>query len=77
MARERRTLIAEIGLIPCPDGPPAPLSIEVRGDRAAMLALGSGSTSDATEALASRIKLIAGARNQLELLTCATCSSSA
>ena len=60
--RERiRSLVQEIRLVPSPVDPSAPLSVEVRGDLAALLALGSGSTQDAADALAKQFKLVAGA----------------
>ena len=61
-AREQiRALIEEIRLIPDPDDPKAPLGIEVRGELAAMLALGTGQDRPATEQLEKQIKLVAGA----------------
>ncbi len=61
-AREQvRALIDEVRLIPCPTDSSAPLTIEVRGALAAMLALGSGGSEAAASALASQFKLVAGA----------------
>ena len=63
-AREQvRALIDEVVMIPSPTDPNAPLGIEVRGALAAMLALGSGFNEAPSAALASQIKLVAGARN--------------
>jgi site-specific DNA recombinase len=62
VAREQiRSLIDEVRLIPSPTDPSAPLAIEVRGQLAAILALGSGSSEVAASALASQFKLVAGA----------------
>ena len=61
-AREQiRALIDEVRIIPSPTYPNAAPTIEVRGALAAMLALGSGSSEAASEALASQFKLVAGA----------------
>ena len=49
--RERiRALVEEIRLIPCPADPSSPLTIEVTGALAALLALGSGSDRRGSEA---------------------------
>ena len=61
-ARARiRSLVEEIRLVPAPTDPNAPLTIEVRGQLAAMLALGSGEDDKASEAFASQLKMVAGA----------------
>ena len=61
-AREQiRALIDEVRLVPCPADPKAPPTIEVRGELAAMLALGSGQEETASRSLASQFKLVAGA----------------
>ena len=61
-AREQiRALIDEVRLIPCPTGPSAPLTIEVRGQLATMLALGSGESVSVAEQLEKQFKLVAGA----------------
>ena len=69
-ARERvRCLIEEVRVVPSPADPKAVPAIEVRGALAAMLALGSGEDASAAVQLEKQFKLVAGARNQLELLT--------
>ena len=69
-ARERiRALIDAVVLVPSPVDPKAPLAIEVRGQLAALLALGSGLNEAASHALASQFESVAGACNQLDLLT--------
>ena len=61
-AREQvRSLIEEVRLIPSPADPDAPLTIEVRGQLAAMLALGSGESPSAGVQLEKQFKLVAGA----------------
>ena len=61
-AREKvRALIAEVRLVPSPTDAKAPLAVELRGELAAMLALGSGSSEAASAALASQFELVAGA----------------
>ncbi len=61
-AREKvRALIEKVRIIPSPTDPKAVPTIEVQGDLAAMLALGSGSSEAAASALASQFKLVAGA----------------
>ncbi len=55
-AREQiRALIDEVRLVPSPADPKAPPTIEVRGELAAMLALGSGQSDAAASALASQM----------------------
>ena len=61
-ARERvRALIAEVRVTPSPTDRKAPPAIEVRGELAAMLALGSGQDRSASEQLERQFKLVAGA----------------
>ncbi len=61
-AREKvRALIEKVRIVPSPTNPNAVPTIEVQGDLAAMLALGSGSSEAAASALASQFKLVAGA----------------
>ena len=62
VARERiRGLIAEVVLVPSPTDSKAPLGIEVHGELAAMLALGSGQDRSAALQLEKQFKLVAGA----------------
>ncbi|MGI4764645.1 MAG: recombinase family protein [Janthinobacterium lividum] len=56
-----RNLIDKVRVTPCPGDTKAQPTIEVRGELAAMLALGSGSSEAAASALASQLKLVAGA----------------
>ena len=61
-AREQvRALIDEVWIVPSPADPKAMPTIEVRGQLAAMLALGSGKDASAGEQLEKQIKLVAGA----------------
>ena len=61
-ARERvRALIDEVRLIPSPTDSKAMPTIEVRGQLAAILALGSGQDASETTQLEKQIKLVAGA----------------
>lgn len=56
-----RALIDEIRLTPDKRDPSAPLTIEVRGELAAMLAMASGSKPEAAAAMAWQMNLVAGA----------------
>ena len=61
-ARERvRALIAEVRLVPVPRDAKARLAIAVRGELAALLALGSGQDASAVLQLEKQFKLVAGA----------------
>ena len=61
-AREQiRALIDEVRIIPSPADPKEVPTIEVRGQLAAILALGSGKDASATEQLERQFKLVAGA----------------